>query len=262
VTAVDLDEVAAALEADRVWCAYALADLDPPYAEHASWLLQDGAVVLRYVGFDPPILFAHGDPATVSRLFSDVAAGDYQFGLLGSHRAAIRDRLKPTVEAHMWRMVLRPEAFHPPPAGSVERLTRNDLPRLEALFAGAPSVPDAFHPSQLDSGCFFGISEGRDLVSVAGTHVYSIRRSVGAVGNVFTRADRRGRGLATRSTGAVTAELLGRGMKTIVLNVAMDNEPAVRAYRTLGFMPFCGYYEGVGRLLPAAVEGNEDVRPV
>jgi predicted GNAT family acetyltransferase len=92
--------------------------------------------------------------------------------------------------------------------------------------------------------------------------VESERRRLAAIGNVFTRPDRRGRGLAKRTTGAVASELLRRGTKTIVLNVAMDNDPAVRAYRALGFMPFCGYYEGVGEWLPATVEGDEDVGPI
>lgn len=162
----------------------------------------------------------------------------------------------------MWRMVLPPEAFTGVPDGSTMALTRADLTSVQALFAGQPSMPDAFHPSQLDHGCFFGVREGGALIAVAGTHVYSESRSVAAVGNVFTRPDHRNRGLARRVTGAVAAALLERGLRTIVLNVAMDNEPAVRAYRALGFMPFCGYYEGAGELLPATVEGDEDVRPI
>jgi ribosomal protein S18 acetylase RimI-like enzyme len=51
-------------------------------------------------------------------------------------------------------------------------------------------------------------------------------------------------------------ELL-REVRTIVLNVAMDNDPALKLYRGLGFWPFCGYYEGVGELTaPTTSEGS------
>ena len=85
---------------------------------------------------------------------------------------------------------------------------------------------------------------------MAGTHVVSSQARVAAIGNVYTRRDRRGQGLARRTTGAVAAELLRLGIETIVLNVAMDNAPALSVYRGLGFMPFCGYYEGSGELAP------------
>jgi len=50
------------------------------------------------------------------------------------------------------------------------------------------------------------------------------------------------------ASAAVVHELTERGIETIVLNVAMDNTAALHCYRDLGFMPFCGYYEGIGEL--------------
>jgi hypothetical protein len=37
----------------------------------------------------------------------------------------------------------------------------------------------------------------------------------------------------------------------------MDNEPALRVYRALGFVPFCGYYEGVAEWKPAPIPTKE-----
>ncbi|HET7011225.1 MAG TPA: GNAT family N-acetyltransferase [Anaerolineales bacterium] len=261
---MDPEELASILDTDRVWSAYAMADLDPPYAAHAEWLAQPGAVVLCYRGFAPPVLFAHGEPGAVGDLVSAVQPGRYQYALLGVHRALLGERLRSDVEARMWRMALPQGGFVRTSAGDAARLSAADLPAVRDLFSGEATPPDAFQPSQLEQGCFYGVWEGTSLIAVAGTHVVSARRGVAAVGNVITRKDRRGRGLAKRTTSAVVAELLERGLSTIVLNVAMDNEPALRAYRALGFMPFCGYYEGVGQLLPgpALTEGNEDVRSV
>ncbi len=53
--------VRALLEADRAWCAFALADLAPPYCEHSEWHTGGRGLVLVYRGFDPPLLFASGE---------------------------------------------------------------------------------------------------------------------------------------------------------------------------------------------------------
>ncbi len=71
------------LESDRVWCAYALADLDPHYASDCTWRVNQGAAVLIYVGLMPPVLFAHGDPQDAAPLLEKVPAGRYQFTLMG-----------------------------------------------------------------------------------------------------------------------------------------------------------------------------------
>lgn len=247
---MESSDVRALLETNRVWCAYALADLFPPFAERAEWHRRSEAVLLCYRGFSPPVLFAHGDPRGVGDLLAEIPPGKYQYALLGTHRALLGRRLASQREIRMWRMVLPLDALVAPPSGQMAKLGPQDAPRVEALFADQPDLPDAFDPSQLESGCFFGVWEGSELAALAGTHVVSSQARVAAIGNVYTRRDRRGQGLARRTTGAVAAELVRLGIETIVLNVAMDNAPALRAYRALGFMPFCGYYEGSGELAP------------
>lgn len=66
---------------------------------------------------------------------------------------------------------------------------------------------------------------------------------------MFTRPDQRGRGLAARVTAAVAAELVRRGVETVALNVSPVNVPAVRAYRRVGFDPYCDFVEGVATLV-------------
>lgn len=242
------DRIRSILERDRVWSAYALADLSPSEAELSEWLLGDGSVVLIYRGFVPPVLFATGDPNELDELFRKLRPGRYVYTLLGTYRSLLGSRLRPEQERRMWRMVLKPEGFISGSGEGAIRLTSADLASLQELFDNHPDVPDAFHVRQLANGVFFGVLDEGELVSVAGTHVIAPEMSVAAIGNVFTRPDRRGRGFARRATAAVTQELLRQGMNTVVLNVSMDNEPAVRCYRHLGFMPFCGYYEGCGLL--------------
>lgn len=242
-------EVRSILETDRAWCAYALADLEPAYAASCEWLVGERSVVLIFSGLTPPVLFAHGPAQEVATILARVPPGDYQYGLLGTDRADLRHRLRPSSEKRMWRMAFKAADFEPGAAEGAERLGASQLQEMLALFDNHPDRPDAFHERQVEDGAFFGARVAGELVSVAGTHVIAHGPSVAAIGNVFTRPEARGQGLATRVTAAVAAELLARGLRTIVLNVAMDNEPALQCYRRLGFWPYVSYYEGVGRLV-------------
>jgi len=136
----------------------------------------------------------------------------------------------------------------PAPAGNVVRLGASDLADLRRLYEdGQPAgeAPDFFSPSMLDQGVFFGIREEGVLIAVAGTHLVSLEESVGAVGNVYTRRDWRGRGLAAQATSAVTSELLRQGLRTIGLNVNQQNLAAIRVYERLGYRKYCEFYEGM-----------------
>ena len=82
-------------------------------------------------------------------------------------------------------------------------------------------------------------------IAAAGTHLVAPLESVAAVGNIYTRRDRRGRGLGTAVTAAVTAELRRRGVRTIGLNVNQRNATAIGLYERLGFVRYCAFVEGV-----------------
>jgi predicted GNAT family acetyltransferase len=99
----------------------------------------------------------------------------------------------------------------------------------------------------LQDGVFFGTREAGELVAAAGTHLVACSEGVAAVGNVYTRRDRRGRGLAARTTSAVVGELLRMNVATIALNVSRNNDVAIRVYERLGFLRYCAYYEGLAR---------------
>jgi ribosomal protein S18 acetylase RimI-like enzyme len=160
----------------------------------------------------------------------------------------IKERYRIENETAMWRMILEPAAYRPVPVAGDTRLRLDDLPDVERLFAdGEPTgeVPGFFSPSMLEQGVFFGIREGEELVAAAGTHLAVPAEGVGAIGNVYTRRDRRGRGLAARVTSAVAGELLRMGLETVALNVSQANPAAQRVYEPLGFQCYCEFYEGV-----------------
>jgi ribosomal protein S18 acetylase RimI-like enzyme len=239
-------QLRALLERDRIWSAYALADLDPKEDEKSSWLFNQEAVVLIYSGLSPSVLFTAGEPQQLQPLLADIPSARYIYLLKEEHKDLLGKRLQVEKELIMFRMILRPEAFSGIPAGEVAALTSADQTAIETLFADYPDQPDAYHPRQLHDRPFWGIWEGDELVSVAGFHIISEWAGIAAVGNVFTRPDRRGTGLGTRATGALVQDLLDSGFETIVLNVSRENQAAIRCYSKLGFEPHCQYHEGIG----------------
>jgi ribosomal protein S18 acetylase RimI-like enzyme len=248
----DANAIRARLNQDRAWSVYALGDLAPSLFQHTRWHAADGgtALLLLFGAFETPVLFTIGAPAEIEPLLGEI--GD-QPNLYLSIRPEIlpliRARHRVADETPMWRMVLNPAHFSPQ-ATTAARLTLTDYAALTRLYAdGGPGgeAPDFFAPYMVEQGVFYGVYEGQDLVAAAGTHLVVPAEGVAAVGNVYTRRDRRGRGLATQVTGAVVAELerTQPSQGIITLNVKQANATAVRIYERLGFERYCGYYEGL-----------------
>jgi len=249
----DLQRAETLLRRDPVWTAYALADLEPPHADHAYWLLGGESVLLVYSGLEPPVLFAQGLASDLPDLIRRVPAGSYQFALLPDHRQTVDPWMEVQRETLMWRMVLPPGALRWDPAYDLAiRLGAADIAQVRSLFEGQKDMPDAFLPEQLDAGPFYGIMADGQLAAVAGVHVVSSRFRIAAIGNVYTHPAWRGRGFAKAATAAVARELQSAGVGIIVLNVARSNRAAIRAYQALGFAAHGEYYEGVAYLSPAA----------
>lgn len=245
----DFKRISTMLDADRQWAAYAIGDLSPGFREHCEWYAPahaDSAVVMLYRGFTPPIVFAMGDLPDVRALFSELTAPEISLHIRPEALEAMDGIYAPREIRRILRMVLRPHDFRPVPASDVHPLGASDLEAVTALYRdgdGRGDRPAFFHPSMLRQGTFHGVWEGGELVSIAGTHVYSRELGICAVGNVFTRGDRRGRGLGARVTSAVVSQAVRDGLPTIVLNVGCAN-PAQRVYERLGFKPYCEFLEG------------------
>jgi ribosomal protein S18 acetylase RimI-like enzyme len=245
------------LELDRPWSAYALADLEPEHFSLTRWFHSDAgpAIALLYRAFDVPVLVCAGAPRDVDSLLDEVSTAHDSSGLYAVVKPEILPLLKSRYRVRevrpMLRMILTGEPPTTPPR-EIVRLTRQDLRPLQLLYEdgnGRGEAPDFFIPSMVESGVYCGIREGDRLIAVAGTHIVARSVGVGAIGNVYTRHDRRGKGLSTLVTAAVTRELKALDLRTIVLNVRDSNEPAVRVYEKLGYTVHCNYYEVVATRL-------------
>ena len=98
--------------------------------------------------------------------------------------------------------------------------------------------PNVFSKTDRYFGCFID----DEIVSVSGVHVHSDRYGISVLGNITTRPDYRGKGLATAVTAYLLKELRAAG-NIIALNVKNDNIAAIRCYNKLGFEQYCEYEE-------------------
>ena len=259
----DRSAIRARLAADRAWSVYALGDLTPGLFGHTTWHAapDDAALLLLFRAFGTPVLFTIGSAAGVEGLLDEIQAEPRLFlSIPPDILPLIRARYAVTDETPMWRMVLDPARFTTKPTRAVRLSVAHysALTRLRAGGAAAGAVsasaePDFFAPYMVEQGVFYGIFEGDDLVAAAGTHLVAPGEGVAAVGSVYTRPDRRGRGLATQVTGAVTGELLRLlpSGAIIALNVMQSNAPALTVYERLGFSRHCGFYEGLAERVRA-----------
>ena len=206
-----------------------------------QWFVPDLTLVVRDYG--TAILFAMG-PGSVREALECVSGPVH----LQVQRAALDEVARHAAVSSsrlMWRMTWTGGRLATPyPLTS--RLGVDDVPALQALYADGESSgesPDFFFPSMVANGVFHGVHEGRALVAAAGTHLLARGEGIAAIGNVYTRRDRRGRGLGRLATSAVLGELAG--IETIGLNVRADNDAALHLYESLGFARHCQFYEGL-----------------
>jgi ribosomal protein S18 acetylase RimI-like enzyme len=237
---------------DRPWSVYALGDLTLSRFGHCTWICSTAgspALVLLYRAFTPPVLFTLGAPATLRVLLGEIRDPPKM-------HLHVRPETLPLLEGdyrilhkmEMWRMILEGAALKRGPEAECRRLSPIDLPALQRLYADGKSTgesPDFFAPEMLQEAVYFGAFDGVELIAAAGTHLVAEEQGVAAVGNVYTRRDKRGRGLATRLVAAVAGVLRSKGIQTVALNVAQDNKTAIRAYERVGFVRYCDFVEGL-----------------
>jgi ribosomal protein S18 acetylase RimI-like enzyme len=248
------------LDRDRDWSAYALGDLSPELVDNCDWhapadVERTPALVLLYRGFTPPIAFAMGARRDVRPLLGELRAPTISLHMRSEAVDAMAGIYTPTETLAMHRMTLRLAAFTPAQHADARPLAADDLAAVSSLYDDGHrrgAGPTFFHPPMLGQRTFRGIWEDGALVAIAGTHLYSREIGVCAIGNVYTRSDRRGRGLGARVTSAVAAHALAEGVSTIVLNVGHANTTAKRVYERLGFVVHCHFLEGEARRRPIA----------
>ena len=235
---------------DRIWAAYAWADLAPGLFEDCQWYASPEALLLIYNGLQPPIALGMGHSAQLAEMVGALPAGRYTL----SWPAAALSTLQASFAVQsvpMFRMLLDRSTFKQPNTrphhGDIRPLSIADAPAVATLIApshGTEEDIDGFAPAQMADDIFFGAYIESELVAVAGTHVYAPDEGIADIGNVYVRHDHRRQGWGLVLAALVTAKLIEQGIETIFLNVRQSNQTAQRIYQKLGYQVNCPFYEG------------------
>jgi ribosomal protein S18 acetylase RimI-like enzyme len=238
----DKAEIRRRLNIDREWSLYALADLDEAMFEHCRWWALGDSLALVFEALEIRPLFVLGDAASTRELLAALPVSAGYLNLKPDQLEAAEGIYRYRELHQMQRMFLDDLK---PSAGTAEPIGAGDREQVERLYASGDGGGIAFAPFQLNTGFFRGIRRGGELVSVAGVHVVSRNESVAGVGNIFTRPDFRGQGLAQFVTSSVATTLKDAGIRTIGLNVELTNTAAIRVYERVGFRTHFSYFEGM-----------------
>lgn len=246
----DKDRIREILQRDPRWCVYALGDLTDRMFAKTRWFTPDITLVLHDYGTS--ILFAHGAGSVAEAL--DHVSWPVHLQVQEDALVEVERNVRVTNVKNMWRMAWATDGsdgadkYSTDIAEGVKRLNGTDVAALKKLYADGESTgesPDFFYDSMVPNGVFFGVYEGSEMIAAAGTHLFAPEEGVAAIGNVYTRRDRRGRGLSRAVTSAVLHRL--RHLKTVGLNVRNDNAAAIRVYESLGFVKHCDFFEAIAR---------------
>ena len=237
------------LDRDRIFAAYALADLEDREGNRARWgIARAGgevvSLVLEYGGPSPQPLFIAGRDDGIEAILRDVIKPSIAYlAYLPGSQSAVASRYRIEPGPSMVRMWVDRAMFRPAVDAGIEPLRPADageLNRLYRLGFGSWLAPQA-----IAEGVYYGIRVNGRLVAAAGTHVIGRTARIAVVGNVLTQPEFRGRGYAQATTAAVTAHLL-EFCDHVVLNVRSDNPPALNAYRKLGYAEHVRFEERLG----------------
>jgi len=247
------DEVEAFCRNNSFLHIYALGDLDDFFWPYTTWYAlrdkdQVRQLVLLYSDCSLPTVLAYAEQpfgtmrdllshllpmlprrfyAHLSNGLADILADDYRIHAHGDfYKMALTD----------------PSRLEGLDGSAAVALFAADTEELRALYTAA-YPGNFFVPRMLDTGCYFGIRRRGALVSVAGVHVYSRRYKVAALGNITTRPDLCGQGLATAVTARLYQELRRTGIEHIGLNVKANNQAGLACYKKLGFERIADYGE-------------------
>jgi GNAT superfamily N-acetyltransferase len=222
---------------------YSLGDLDSFFWPYTCWyaLVDEGEpvdIALLYSGLSiPTFLGLSNKPALMGELIASIKPllpVQFHAHLSSGVEMVLADHNSLDPYGEHYKMTLRhPEAAMGMDCSQVVGINLSNLPEIQALYE--VSYPgNAFNQRMLETGQYFGLWQGEQLVSIAGVHVYSEAYRVAAIGNVTTHPVWRNQGYGTLVTARLCQSLLEK-IDHIGLNVKADNHSALASYRKLGF---------------------------
>lgn len=173
-------------------------------------------LILKIKEYLPPKFYTHIDKETLNAVFDEKDISDYhEYMNMGIDDLSKIDSLdrKNTVT-----------------------LNCADFKRIERLFE--ESYPDSWlDDSLIKLNDNFGVEVDGRLVSFAGIHAYSIEQQVVTIAHVTTHPEYRSKGYGRDSIVALIKDLREK-IKYIGLNVKVNNLPAIKCYKNIGFKEY------------------------
>ena len=250
----DREEIRRRLEEERIYAAYALAQLEAGAFEGSEWWLSQGdggeALLMHSKAGLGNALVAFGDARALAAALSLHPGPQTTFATFRPEHLDVMRRFFFLAHSDpMLRMVVTRDSFQAAPALEAEatgeivvrRLAEADIGRVNRLYRSEGSHME-YRAHHLRGAVYFGLFEDGRLASVAGTHSVARESGIALVGNVFTHPLYRDRRYGLRVTGAVTQALL-ETCPEVALTVHPENAPAVRAYARLGYQQDCEMIE-------------------
>jgi RimJ/RimL family protein N-acetyltransferase len=241
---------------DPALFAYHIGDLDDFDFPNCQWAVdyQENSkiqeVILIFRGLEMPTVLAFGLTDRFNEALTEIACllpDKFHCHYQSKWRSVLLDLYdEDPYGSHIKMTLISPEKCREQDIADGSKIVRLDdshLPELEKLYERA--YPGNYFTSRmLGTGKYYGLTLDGKIASVSGVHIYSPEYKVAALGNIVTDQAYRGKGLATRTTARLTAELHSEGMQ-VSLNVKADNEAAIACYRKLGFEKTHDYDEGL-----------------
>jgi GNAT superfamily N-acetyltransferase len=237
---------------DPVMFAYHIGDLDDFYFGRCRWVVDDdGEIVeaaLIYNGPATPTVLAfglnNGYDRFLGTLLSELPERFYGHYQKDSLRIFNKDFNNLPLGTHL-KMKLASDDFSPRLRDDLDirPLNMDHKGALLELY-GASYPGNYFDDRMLETGKYLGCFAGEEIVCVSGVHVHSDKYHISVLGNITTRPDYRGRGLASGVTARLLKELRAGG-HMVALNVKEDNFAAISCYKKLGFDIYCEYEESL-----------------
>jgi ribosomal protein S18 acetylase RimI-like enzyme len=244
------------LESDPYLHIYGLGDLDDFFWPRTTWygLLGSSAsdkphaIALVYAGPDLPTVLGLSRNMEAMQMLIESIAHLLPHRFYAHFSPGVELALSKTHDVefaadHLKMKLIEPEKVWLVETGDVVELGPSHAAEMEALYTDA-YPGNWFDERMLETGQYRGLRRDGQLASIAGVHVYSPAYKVAALGNIVTRREYRGRGLATAVTAAVCIGLIRESLR-IGLNVQADNAAAIEAYKNLGFEVAANYREFV-----------------
>lgn len=245
----DKTKILSFLKKDIIWNSFAICDLEQHMDSLCEWYIAEKdeeikALCLIWNGTNPPVLHTFGSLDGIESIFSNILTKNEVYLMIpDKHLQIIEKFYKVDGLIQMSRFFITPffleRASKYVKSNLATKLTEKHLNQIEELYK---NLPDSYWDiEQFKKGIFYGIFENEKLIAAIGTHVFSMKFKISAIGNLFILPEyRKGLSYSSRLAANLYSELKQIGIDYIVWNSRSKSRVA-KLYRFWGGEMYCNF---------------------